>query len=334
VIGSRADFLGAATAALFTGGLDVWSTPAPATRIRILVSADRGADTPQPFDAQTFTFGGTRYRGAPAIVRLPDGREAVIANLDVDTYLYGVVGLEASPGWPATALEAQSIVARTYALEHRTLSRPYDVTMTESDQRYGGIPAESPACVAAVDATRAIRLAYAGGPASVFYASCCGGHTEDAADLWGHAELPYVRGVVCRTCTASPDFRWERAIPLARISALLGPRLGGAITGFALGPADRSGRPRSIDVLAGGTTLTLATAAFRALLGADVIRSTWIRRIEIDSTQAVAQAVIEGSGRGHGVGLCQWGARGMSVAGASVAQILAYYFPGTVLARG
>jgi stage II sporulation protein D len=331
---SRGGFLGASTAALFTGGLDVWSTPSPATRIRILVSADRGTDAPQPFDAQSFTFGGARYRGAPAIVRMPNGREAVIANLDVDTYLYGVVGLEASPGWPAAALQAQSILARTYALQHRTLGRPYDVTMTESDQRYGGIGAESPAAIAAVDATRALQLTYAGGPASVFYAACCGGHTEDAGELWGHAELAYLRGVACSYCTAAPDYRWQRSVPLASVAAALGTRVRGPITGFALGPADPSGRPRTLDVLASDAALTLTTTEFRALVGPNVIRSTWIRRLGIDSTQAVAQAVIEGSGRGHGVGLCQWGARGMSVAGASVSQILALYFPGTVLARG
>ncbi len=331
---SRGDFLGATAAAFFTGGLDVWSTPSPATRIRILVSADRGAQAPQPFDAQSFTFGGARYRGAPAIVRLPDGREAVIANLDVDTYLYGVVGLEASPGWPEAALQAQSILARTYALQHRTLSRPYDVTMTESDQRYGGIGAESPACIAAVDATRAVQLTYAGGPASVFYASCCGGHTEDASELWGHAGLPYLRGVACPYCTAAPDYRWQRSIPLAGVAAALGARVRAPITGFVLGAPDASGRPRTLDVLAGESTVTFTTTEFRALVGASVIRSTWIRRVTIDSTQAVAQAVIEGSGRGHGVGFCQWGARGMSVAGASVSQILAFYFPGTVLARG
>ncbi len=331
---SRGDFLSASVAALFTGGLDVWATPSPATRIRILVSADRGTDAPQPFDAQSFVFGGARYRGAPAVVRLPDGHEAVIANLDVETYLYGVVGLEASPGWPPAALEAQSIIARTYALQHRTLGRAYDVTMTESDQRYGGIGAESPACIAAVDATRGLQLAYAGGPASVFYSSSCGGHTEDASELWGRAGLPYLRGVPCAYCTNAPDYRWQRSIALGTVASALGARIRGPITGFVLGPPDGSGRPRTLDVHTGDTVVTLTTTEFRALVGPNVIRSTWIRRASIDSTQAVAQAVIEGSGRGHGVGLCQWGARGMSVAGASVSQILAAYFPGTVLARG
>jgi stage II sporulation protein D len=330
---SRGEFVNASVAAFLTGGLDVWASPAPAARIRILVSADRGADAPQPFDAQSFVFGGARYRGAPAIVRI-DGREALIATLDVETYLYGVVGLEASPGWPPAALQAQSIIARTYALQRRTLGRAYDVTMTQSDQRYGGIGAESPACIAAVDATRGLQLAFDGGPASVFYSSSCGGHTEDASELWGRAGLPYLRGVACPYCTTAPDYRWQRSIALASVEAALAPRVRGPITGFALGPPDSSGRPRTVDVQTGATAVTLTTTDFRALVGANVIRSTWIRRASIDSTQAVAQVVIEGSGRGHGVGLCQWGARGMSVAGASVSQILAWYFPGTVVARG
>jgi len=330
----RGAFLASAAASLaglITGGLDAGAGGGPV--IRILVSADRGPNVPQPFDAQSFVFAGARYRGIPSVVPL-DGREAVVARVDIETYLAGVIGLEASPGWPPAALQAQAVVARTYALEHRTLGRPYDVTMGESDQRYGGLAAESPPTVAAVHATRGQLVVYAGGPASVFYSSCCGGHTADAAEVWGHAGLPYLRGVPCVTCTAAPDYRWRRSLPLDRVAVALADRIAGAITGFALGPSDASGRPRSIDVLTTRARTTLASVDFRRLIGADVVRGTWIRSVNIDATQAVAQVVIEGSGRGHGVGLCQWGARGMSAAGASVAQILAGYFPGTVLGHG
>ncbi|MGB8266610.1 MAG: SpoIID/LytB domain-containing protein [Candidatus Velthaea sp.] len=336
---ARGEFL-AGGLALFSGGLDVWSTPAPGSLIRILVSGDRAGAAPEPFDAQSFRFAGTRYRGRPGVVRLPNGREAVIASVDVEDYLYGVIGLEVSPGWPPAALRAQAIVARTYALEHRTLGRPYDVTMDESDQRYGGLGAESPATIAAVEATRGQRLGYAGGPASVYYASCCGGHTADAVEFWSHVALPYLRGVACPYCTAAPDYRWRRSVALDRVTAALAGRIGGRISGFALGPADASGRPRTVDVLAQTERVTLTCTEFRRLLGADVVRSTWLRSVNIDSSaanaggQAGPQVVIEGCGRGHGVGLCQWGARGMSVAGATDTQILAFYFPGTALARG
>ena len=65
------------------------------------------------------------------------------------------------------------------------------------------------------------------------------------------------------------------------------------------------------------------------LLGADTIRSTWIRQLSLDAAHRPPQVTIEGAGRGHGVGLCQWGARAMAAAGATAPTILAFYFPGT-----
>jgi stage II sporulation protein D len=323
----RAQFLGSAAAALFTGGLDVWSSPgaAPATQMRVLISADRGGELPQLADGDMFTFSGRRWRGTPSIVPLPDGRSGVVASVDVDGYLYGVLPIEASPGWPPAALAAQAIVARTYALARRTLSRPYDVVISQSDQRFGGIEAENPATNAAVDATHAAVLTFEGGSASVFYAACCGGHTADAAEIWGRNALPYLRGVADPYCVAAPDYRWQRALPLDRLQAALAARVPGAITGFALGPADAGGRPLSVDVLTDAGRATLPTAAFRTLIGADIVRSTWI----LGLTLAPPQVFIEGAGRGHGVGFCQWGARAMGAAGSPATDILAFYFPGT-----
>jgi len=323
----RVLFIKATAAALFTGGLDVWSTPGtplPA-QIRVLVSSDRGGELPQRADGDIFTFANRRWRGTPSIVALPGGRSGVVATLDIDSYLYGVLPVEASPGWPSAALAAQAIVARTFALARRTLSRPYDVVVSQSDQGFGGIEAEFPATNAAVDATRAAVLTFAGGSASVFYAACCGGHTADAAEIWGHNALPYLRGVADPYCVAAPDYRWQRTISLERLQAALAAHVAGQITGFALGPADAGGRPLSVDILAGTQRATLSTIEFRALIGADTVRSTWIRTLTLEPSQVV----IEGAGRGHGVGLCQWGARAMGAAGTAAGDILAFYFPGT-----
>jgi stage II sporulation protein D len=64
------------------------------------------------------------------------------------------------------------------------------------------------------------------------------------------------------------------------------------------------------------------------------VRSLWLRSVRIDAAQAAPRLVIEGSGRGHGVGLCQWGARFFAASGASAADIVGFYFPGTALTNG
>ncbi len=304
----RAAFLKALLVA--TGGLDTWDPP-----------DSRPPSAPLP------PVAGTIVR-----VQLADG---TIVALDVETYLRGVVPLESPAGWPAAALQAQAIVARTYALQKRTLSRAYDVLATDADQRYGGPAAENAATSAAVDATRGQTLAYLGGPASVFYSSCCGGHSADAGELWGHAGLPYLRGVDDPYCTASPDYRWQRALALDRAQAALADRLSGAPAAAQLDDPDDSGRPRTVTFRGdGGMALALSVTEVRRRFGSDTVRSLWLREIDIDRTQAVPLVVIEGSGRGHGVGLCQWGARGMALSGAGASAILAHYFPGTAVTGG
>ncbi len=293
----RATFLGSLIA---TGGLDIWDDRPPPSGTTIRVQLDGGA----------------------------------IVALDLETYLRGVVPLESPPGWPAAALQAQAIVARTYALSRRSPSRPYDVQAGDADQHYGGPAAERATTNAAVDSTRGLTLRYAGGPASVFYSSCCGGHTADAATLWGRSGLPYLRGVVDDpNCTASPDYRWRRTLPLDRASALLGSRV--ALAGFDLTDVDETGRARTLVVRdTAGAASPLTVDELRRRFGTDTVRSLWLRSVSIDRTQAVPMFVIEGSGRGHGVGLCQWGAHGLATSGADAATILSHFFPGTEVSGG
>ncbi len=289
-----------------TGGLDIWSTPAPAT-------------APSPVSSDT-----------PLIrVAVPGGG---ITTLDVETYLRGVVPIEASPSWPAAALEVQAIIARSYALEKKTIGAGYDLVTTVTDQRYGGPAVEHPATTAAVEATRGMTIRFAGGPASVFYSACCGGHTEDAAEVWGHTALPYLRGVDDPDCATAPDYRWVRTLPLERARAALADRLPGTPASIDLTDADASGRPRSVTIrCTSGAGATFTVAELRARWGDESVRSSWLRRVTVDTTQAVPFVRIEGSGRGHGVGLCQWGARGMALAGADAPAIVAHFFPGTAV---
>jgi stage II sporulation protein D len=323
----RAAFLKALIVA--TGGLDIWDGPAAAGPSPA-PSGSPAAAAPVPL-----LPAGPAPPAPPGTLIRVQQADGTIAVLDVETYLYGVVPLESPASWPAAALAAQAIVARTYALQKRTLSRPYDVLASDADQRYGGAAAAHPATTAAVDATRGQILTYLGGPASVFYSACCGGHSADANELWGHAGLTYLRGVEDPYCTAAPDYRWQRSLPVARIRSGLADKLAANPLTAELGDPDDSGRPRTVIFHAdSGASVALTVADVRRRFGAETIRSLWLREIDFDRTQAVPLVVIEGSGRGHGVGLCQWGARGMALSGAGASSILAHYFPGTAVTGG
>ena len=73
-------------------------------------------------------------------------------------------------------------------------------------------------------------------------------------------------------------------------------------------------------------TATLKGTEFRRLLGWDVLRSTlWAASVQDGAVR------FEGRGWGHGVGLSQYGAKGMAERGYAHAQILAHYYPGSTL---
>ncbi len=187
----------------------------------------------------TFAYGGKRWRGAPSTVGMPGGKMALVTTIDVDLYLQGVVPLESPASWPAAALEAQAIVARTFALARRTLSRPYDVIAGEADQRWGGVEAEC----AARRTPRSWRPAggrcsTAAGRRRCSTRPAAAATRPTSSRSWNGQALPYLRGVVDPYCVAAPDYRWSRAVPLERALAAFGARTGGTLSAVA------PGRPR------------------------------------------------------------------------------------------
>lgn len=144
-----------------SGGLQVgeWQTPAV-----IWV---------KPKTAQGLVFvEGHWYRGAVQIVSQADGLLAV-NHVDLESYLYSVVGSEMPAFWSAEALKAQAVTARSYALVHmaRHASDLYDLGATPRWQAYNGVESETDTTQAAVAETRGILLSYQGGVVESLYAS-------------------------------------------------------------------------------------------------------------------------------------------------------------------
>ncbi|HEX8805352.1 MAG TPA: SpoIID/LytB domain-containing protein [Candidatus Aquilonibacter sp.] len=273
-----------------------------------------------------FTFNGEAYRGRAS--RLSDGN--VVSTVSLEEYLYSVVPHEMTPSWPAAALQAQAVCARTYVLQRSDPRRPYDVVPSELDQVYTGIDSETPATRAAVDATAGMVVRYGEEYARVMYSSCCGGHTEAINEAWGGVAVPYLGGVVCTTCTASPYYRWNRELELAAVAATFASELQpvGSLQTLLEGDRDASGRARTIVLQAQRGAIPIKGGTFRLRVGTRVVPSLLISRLD-PATKAAQRVAIEGGGLGHGVGLCQWGARGLALGGAAFSDILRFYFPGT-----
>jgi stage II sporulation protein D len=292
---------------------------APAPSLRVLL----GPGDVQPSPTGGFLFQGRPYRGT--YLRTDDGQ--IVNVVGVEQYLYAVVPHEMPPSWPEAALAAQAICARTYVLQRSNPRRAYDLVPSEADQVYPGMGGETASGIAAVEGTAGQVLRYGGAYARVAYSSCCGGHTESAADAWGGAPVPYLGGVACTYCSQSPNYRWTASLPLDSVAAGFAAELAplGSLQSIAIGDRDGSGRARTVELLGDRGSTFVKGTTFRAGVGPRIVRSLLITSVRV----ATPSVVLEGGGLGHGVGMCQWGARGMALAGGTARDILALYFPAT-----
>jgi stage II sporulation protein D len=312
-----------------TGGLDVGEAVA-LHQMRVLL-ATGNAPQPQPLDAWHFAWNGRTYRGSASFVPLGAGRTGLVNALPLDAYLYGVLSVEVSAAWPPAAQQAQAIVARTYALGKLRPERAYDITAGESNQGYGGIESETVEGRGAVDASGGIIVTYAGAPAQVAYSSCCGGRTASSADVWDHT-FPYLVSQDDPHCAGTPEYRWQVDVPLAVVRRACSPAFGeiGTLRSAELRDVDPSERPRNLAFVGDRSSCEVETQRFRAQVGPALVRSTFLHAVSLEPNALG----VAGSGRGHGVGMCQWGARMLGAQGASAGDIVSFYFPGTAFGRG
>jgi len=162
---------------------------------------------PLIFTSQTPLVFKQAYRGTFTVTS--DGKQLTLVNtVPLEQYLYGVVPSESPKTWPAEALKAQAVAARSYALAQRKTSGPFDVYPDTRSQVYGGVSAEAPTATAAVDATSGEVLTYGGKIATTYFYSSSGGRTAASSDVWKGAPIPYLVSVADPYDTASPYHNW------------------------------------------------------------------------------------------------------------------------------
>ncbi|HEY2587007.1 MAG TPA: SpoIID/LytB domain-containing protein [Tepidisphaeraceae bacterium] len=291
-----------------------------------------------------------RYRFQP----VGSGKFNVINEVDLESYLKGVLRSELFPNWHDEAYKAQAIVARTYALyESRTdgVGRAFDVYCDQRSQVYGGIDAETPRSREATEATAGIVVAY-GPPGKetifkAYFSSCCGGVAQSAADAFGDPDLPPLmdqnRGPVC---TESPKFNWGPiVIPKAEITRRF--RAWGAwrkqplkdignVTNIEVQSISRFGRPtRFIVTDARNYRYSIRAEDVREALNTDAgangvkVFSSFFKPVD----HGPDILFTEGHGYGHGVGMCQWCAEHEAGQGWNDEAIVLTAFPGAKLVR-
>jgi stage II sporulation protein D len=276
----------------------------------------------EPQDKGFVYIGNRWYRGRVMVVPTDKGLSAV-NYVDIEEYLYSVLGSEVYNNWPLEALKAQAVAARTFAIHTReSRNHPiFDVGDTpDSWQAYRGVETEAPNFYKAVDATAGQVLTYNNRPILSVFHACSGGHTENVEDIWG-SKKDYLRGV--------PDYdqgvgecQWQKSFSRAELG-----RLSGVGDVSSLVPQRAAfGSIKSLRVVGtGGKSVVLTGDKLRNSLN---LRS---QRFTIEQTPS--GFIFNGLGWGHGLGMSQWGARNLAQRGANYLQILGHYYRGASLSR-
>ncbi|GAO76032.1 SpoIID/LytB domain-containing protein [Meiothermus ruber H328] len=271
--------------------------------------------------AEGFALEGRSYRGNLLAV-WQAGRVLLVNRVWLEDYLLGVVPAEVPASFPDAVLQAQAILARTFALYRLNPRGLYDLCATERCQVYLGRSAENPRHSSAVYATRLLIVSFNQKPITAVYHADSGGYTAASAEVWGNT-VPYL---VARPdpFAVSPNSSWSRILTpeaVARGLAGLGMQVGvvQAVTPLLV---SESGRPLRLRIVGSSGSVELDAPQSTRLLRGLGLPST---RVRFEGWQ------VFGQGSGHGVGMSQWGARGLALQGWDFRQILGYYYPGTFL---
>ncbi|NOZ20678.1 MAG: SpoIID/LytB domain-containing protein [Planctomycetes bacterium] len=313
------------------GAFKIGSVPAACGALRI-ISADPRGVTLRDVSYRTEHVKEITYRGEIELQRT-GGKMDVLNIVDVETYLAGVLGSEVPLYWPDSALRAQAIVSRTYALFQKKMNqtRDYDVVATIGDQKYLGAKAEDAKSRRIVGETRGIVLFYKNHLFPTYFHSTCGGHTEEVSYLLDSRSIEPLKGVPCPYCRESKYFKkWTETFTekeirdkLRRQRYKVGTII--SIRPYEFGPG---GRARMLEIVSNTGTVKMRAYAFRLALGSTRLRNTNFTVRKIGNAFE-----FKGNGYGHGIGMCQFGAMGQAKQGRSAIDIVEYYYPGVEVAK-
>lgn len=301
-----------------------------------LARDSRPAQLERPEDTST---GLPSNRGL--VIRLYRVDQKRVVDLDLEEYLIGVVAAEMPASFELEALKAQAVASRTYTLrrcrfwggggcdfspepadvcsdsthcqawldpEHLDLGWPDD----QQDELLNRIKT-------AVRETAGEIAVYNGELIEAVYHSTCGGLTESSHALWGGAETPYLQNVTCPYCGHSPYYRTQNLISYQALADALPGNPAWPVTG---------GLPVEITAQTPGGRVAQLKIGDLTLEGKDFRRRFQLPSLACSFQVDSRGVLVHCKGKGHGVGLCQYGADGAASQGKTYREIISFYYGG------
>ena len=300
------------------------------------------------------------YRGTIEI-RRNGGRLAVINRVPLEEYLLSCVPAEMPASWPLEALKAQAVAARSETLSKlgRHRAEGFDVCSEQHCAVYRGTGNEQKNPTRAVLETRGEILANSGKPVGAVYADNCGGWGSSPEEVWG-GSMPGLEAVCDLKGTApelwerlpvSPDtrdrflferpeswclqpdrpstnYRWTRSYLASELETVINRKYRvGKIRRITVLSSTREGRVTAVEIEGDGGKQVIKRDSIRSGLGGLRSNLFTVEMLPAPGDRE-NQFIFIGAGWGHGVGLCQTGARGLALGNWKYRRILAHYYPG------
>jgi len=312
---------------------------------------------------ETRRYGGT-FRVQPNAY----GTYTLVNWVPIETYLRGVVPHEIGAGAPRSAVEAQAILARTYALRNlrRFAIDDYELCADTQCQVYWGLSGAAAATDQAIQTTRGLVLTYQNEMVDALYSSTTGGVTAAFQDVWNGTPRPYLKSVIdsvnpvwnlAQNSLAQEQnvraflnqkqgfnevgwwaFRWREESSLAALTQELRRYL--TSKQHPLANFQSIQQMQVTQRAPGGRVVNLTVTTDRGpvvLEKDEIIRaleapnSTLFYLEPLMGQSGLRGYAFIGGGFGHGVGMSQTGSYHLADIGWPHARILSFYYPGTQL---
>lgn len=298
--------------------------------IRIESSAIRISGFGKPDESRLYTG---------AVEVYTDKNELLLVNESpLEQYVHGAALSEtgdllkadpsAAEGWNKELLAAMKICIRSFIIANgrRHEDRRYGFCDLTHCVHFAGITDDGSSY-----APGTVLLDARKRPLSAFFNSTCGGHLTDPSVYWpGRPDDRYRTGDDTSNgdflCKDSPHFIWKMFVSRDQISSICGCDVVDVRAEY------KNERVTELVCETSGEKKTVSVSRFMSeagrLLGWNRVKSNDFTVIKIKGG-----FVFEGRGLGHGVGLCQYGARALAKKGWNYSRILKFYYPGSTLEK-
>ena len=286
----------------------------------------------RPRGNHALRIGDRWYDGVLQVVLQSDQKTRLPSAFDLrleiplEDYVVGVLcgEMATSTSGTAEALQAQAIASRTYALWRLSKGRDF-LRDDTTDQRYLGSDYHTKAAQNAVHATRDIVLTWQGDLLPAYFHADCAGHTVDAFDVdFVRKATPPLAGVPDPNCATRGQ--WSNHISASALDAIAANRgVGEWVQRVEAARRDGVGRWMQARITGNQGMLVLNADHLRTSFGTP--SACWTEA----EVMADGSFELRGRGYGHGVGMCQRGARDRARSGQSHIEILAHYYPGAAI---